>query len=426
MLISFAVENWASIAEEVELDLQATKERRHAGHITRLNNDLKVLPIAAIFGANASGKSNFIDAIRFLTQFIQMGLQPGASVPVRPHKLRSTHSKLPSKFRIVFSVDSKTYEYVLHVSDRGVVFERLSLRQKNSSKIFFERIEKEFTFGKMFTGSNRQLLPLIARTTRENQAFLNSTYTHEFLEFKALTDWLVRGIRVIQPDSTFLGTAQLLSGGQLFDRLNVELENFGTGIKSLSSKLLSATDVQMPSIAPLDIQNKIPDGVSIKLPNNVVMGMVDGQLEYRKIGATHQDELGNPVDIDMEHESDGTRRLIDLFPAFFQLEGIEKNVTYVVDELDRSLHSLATEALLEMFLVKLDPQNRNQLIFTTHDTQLLTQRIFRRDELWAIQRNNQSASELFSFSEFEGIRYDADIRKMYLGGQLGGIPRIVI
>jgi uncharacterized protein len=108
------------------------------------------------------------------------------------------------------------------------------------------------------------------------------------------------------------------------------------------------------------------------------------------------------------------------------LQNSSSKVSLFIDELDRSLHTLLTRQLLASFLQQASPEFRNQLIFTTHDVLLMDQDLFRRDEMWVSERNSQGISDLYSFSEFKEIRYDKDIRKSYLQGRLGGVPRFLV
>jgi len=128
----------------------------------------------------------------------------------------------------------------------------------------------------------------------------------------------------------------------------------------------------------------------------------------------------------MNNESDGSRRVIDLLPAFLYLAaGANPNV-YIIDELDRSLHTLLTRKLLELFLGEYSSSSRSQLLFTTHDLLLMDQNLLRRDEMWITDRNKDGSSNLISFSEYKDVRYDKDIQKSYLQGRLGGIPHILV
>lgn len=140
----------------------------------------------------------------------------------------------------------------------------------------------------------------------------------------------------------------------------------------------------------------------------------------------HSDIQGNKIAFDISQESDGTQRVIDLLPAFLNLTKDNPKKVYIIDELNRSLHPLLSRQLLESYLNTCLPQSRCQLLFTTHDIFLMEQSILRRDEMWLLERNNHGVSSLFSLSDYHKVRYDKDIRKSYLQGRFGGIPKFLL
>ena len=129
---------------------------------------------------------------------------------------------------------------------------------------------------------------------------------------------------------------------------------------------------------------------------------------------------------DISAEFDGTRRIIDLLPALLDLSREGSKTVYVIDEVDRSLHSLLTRRLIESYLSGCNSESRAQMLITTHDLQLMDQNILRRDEMWISERSSDGVSSLYSFSDFLDVRCDKDVRKSYLQGRLGGIPDISI
>ena len=113
-------------------------------------------------------------------------------------------------------------------------------------------------------------------------------------------------------------------------------------------------------------------------------------------------------------------------PAFFDLENQSKNKVYVIDELDRSMHTFMARKLLEFFLESVTKTSRSQLIFTTHDVMLMDQKLLRRDEMRIVERTSNGATKMYAISDYQGVRYDKDIRKSYLQGRFGGIPKIFL
>ena len=149
-----------------------------------------------------------------------------------------------------------------------------------------------------------------------------------------------------------------------------------------------------------------------------------GELIAKKLVTYHPKADGTEAKFEIRQESDGSQRVIDLLPAFLELSAQVSKKVYVIDDLDRGLHTLLTRRLIEFYLKGCSKDTRSQLLISTHDVLLMDQQLLRRDEMWVIERDPTGASNLLSFSEYKDVRYDKDIRKSYLRGRLGGIPRL--
>ena len=149
-------------------------------------------------------------------------------------------------------------------------------------------------------------------------------------------------------------------------------------------------------------------------------------LVLKKLVACHPRADGAEMPFALEQESDGSQRLVHLLPAFVDLAAPETSKVYVIDELDRSLHTLLTRQLLEHYLSACSGRTRSQLLFTTHDALLMDQNLLRRDEMWVTERDRSGGTRLIPFSDYKDVRYDKDIRKSYLQGRMGGIPRLLL
>ncbi len=158
----------------------------------------------------------------------------------------------------------------------------------------------------------------------------------------------------------------------------------------------------------------------------VVHHSSNGELKAGKIISYHENNSGEEIPFDYRQESDGTQRLIDLLPAFIEASQKQLAKVYVVDELDRSLHSILTRKLLQSYLNGCSADSRSQLIFTTHDLMLMDQHLLRRDEMSVMERDENESSQLFTISDYKDVRNDKDIRKSYLQGRFGGVPKILI
>ncbi|MFZ4765694.1 MAG: AAA family ATPase, partial [Roseimicrobium sp.] len=150
----------------------------------------------------------------------------------------------------------------------------------------------------------------------------------------------------------------------------------------------------------------------------------EGELMASRIVTYRDTKEGKKVAFETSDESDGTLRLFDLAPVLHDLDARGGRRVYVIDELDRSMHTQLTEALLEHYFSTRNKDTRTQLIFTTHDVLLMEQRLMRRDEMWFIERGRHGETLLESLSDYKDVRYDKDVRKAYLEGRFSGVPRI--
>jgi AAA15 family ATPase/GTPase len=430
MLLRFSVENWMSFRDEATLDLVATREEQHSEHIAAIEKyDLRLLPVAAIYGANASGKSNLIKALAFAQKFITDPPKPEAPIPVRPFLLSRESSDQPTGFRIEALIDQTVFEYRFSVTSKRVVHEELKRINKTTEDVLFRRGRdtEDFTISEKVEESDRQIFAY--RGTNDNKLFLTNSVSQKLVAFEPVFEWFKNKIVVILPETRVMTLASINNEDHpLFDKMIGRLRSLDSGIASLRQ-----VEVSPDSLLPKQILDSF--SASLKEGQSLPFGPFwetggfslrkeKGSIIARRLASIHQNELGEEVPFSFADESDGTRRLFDLLPAFLQLEASFPGV-FVIDELDRSLHSLLTRQLLDSYLAQ--PRNsssRSQLVFTTHDTQLMTQDIFRRDEIWITERDQFGASKLIAFSEFKDVRKDKDIRKSYLQGRLGGVPRI--
>ncbi|MGI0133352.1 MAG: AAA family ATPase, partial [Candidatus Micrarchaeaceae archaeon] len=196
---------------------------------------------------------------------------------------------------------------------------------------------------------------------------------------------------------------------------NVEFENVRLEELGASKRLLAAVEEDLAA----------GDTALLMLGDPIAVSRGDEKLIARKLVTFHSNSRGESVKFDMADESDGVKRVIGLLPIFLDLRAGKSRMVYVVDELDRSLHTLITRSLLQGFLSNCSSESRAQLLFTTYDLLLMDQDLLRRDEIWAAERTSAGGTSLTSLSEFKDVRYDKDIRKSYLQGRFGGIPRVV-
>jgi hypothetical protein len=212
--------------------------------------------------------------------------------------------------------------------------------------------------------------------------------------------------------------------------MNKMLSQLDTGISHLGGEEIPFENLPMPEQIKTKLREELTENTSVRLlaePTNerFVVTRKNGNLISKKLVACHIKPDGTETKFDMRQESDGSQRIIDLLPAFLEISAQQSKKVYVVDEVDRSLHTLLIRRLIEGYLSNCSNDTRAQLLFTTHNVLLMDQDLLRRDEMWVTERDARGVSSLLSFSEYKDVRYDKDIKKSYLQGRLGGIPHIL-
>ncbi|MFH0995007.1 MAG: AAA family ATPase [Pseudomonadota bacterium] len=204
-----------------------------------------------------------------------------------------------------------------------------------------------------------------------------------------------------------------------------------TGIEYIGGEEMPFDHIPIPEPLKLKLKTELQEGMTVRwltepINERFLVTRKGGELKAKKLVSFHRNINGEDIKFEMQQESDGTQRTIDLLPAFLEMAAADSDRVFVIDELDRSMHTLLTRRLLEGYLFACGSKCRSQLLFATHDVLLMDQDLLRRDEMWVTERDRDGSSTLFSFSEYKDVRNDKDIRKSYLQGRLGGIPRILM
>lgn len=431
MLVRVEVENWMSFRDRAVFTMLASKERQHGDRVARLPKypPAKVLPIAAIYGGNASGKSNFFKAIHFAKGLVVKGSQPDVPIAVQPFRLDDEAAQRPCRFLFQILVDEVLYEFSFAVTAKAVVEEKLVRMGRTADKVLYHRKDGEVKFAPSL--EDQPFLEFAFKGTQDNQLFLTNSVLQKGPQFKPVYLWFKDTLELVAPDTRFDPFELFLDeGSPLYETMNTLLPALDTGICHLGGDALPFANIPIPDDLREKIQKELPDGGTIRIryePMNerYLVCRRGTELNARKLVTYHAKKGGGDVKFEMASESDGSQRVIDLLPAFLGASALDAKKVFVIDELDRSLHTLLTRQLLEAYLDGCGAGSRAQVLLTTHDVLLMDQDLLRRDEMWVVERDRNGASSLVAFSEFNAdIRYDKDVRKSYLQGRLGGVPRI--
>lgn len=428
MLISLTLKNWKSFRDEVTFSMIAGRERRHGDRLLSLSKfQFRVLPVAAIFGGNASGKSNVCFALSFAKTLVCKAAQPESALPIQVFNLDSESKKKPVFMRFEILSKNIIYDFSFEISRKRVEREKLIKVTSSSERVLYDRIGDSFTLDDSLKGNPR--LKFASEGTRHNQLFLTNSVLQKLETFRPVYDWFREKLEVVGPDTRFEPYEELGEDEELtFKIMNRILPLLDTGIKRIDREEVPLQALNVRPEIRQRLEEDLNEAISLILINRYgerfFVTRVKEELIAKKMVVFHQTKEGGEEKFEMHEESDGTRRVIDLLPAFLDLFDPTSEKVYVIDELDRSLNTLLTSMLVGTFLHLRNGSSKNQLLFTTHDVNLMTQDFFRRDEIWVLERNAEGVSAVISLSEYAGLRYDKDIKKSYLEGRLGGVPRL--
>lgn len=434
MLISFSVQNYKSFKETATFSMVATKGTRHPSHLYTENN-YRLLKGSFIFGANASGKSNFVEAMAFAKDLILKGV--GKVDTSGCHfRLEKGCLESPGVFEFNFLTEGKQYSYGFALSylKKSIVSEWLAVVNPSSSHYIFSRnleeddsISIESDVVKLSTNDRNRfsvykedfqninnknlrkafMLSDVARRTSGTSTF--------FDYFKDAYKW-IHNLTFIFPDTRYLGIGQIASNQNKKIAFEDALKFFDTGITEISTKEIDLEKINMPLSHIIEEVKKENFSSRIIHLNKEIVQLekdVDGQVHVRQLAMKHGsgEELFVSTD-----ESDGTIRLFDLIPMLLS----KKPRTFIIDEIGRSLHS----KLLLTFIEKFYERTANapiQMIATTHDSNVLDLDLLRQDEIWFVERQLNYSTRLYSISEFKE-RFDKNVEREYLLGRYGAIP----
>lgn len=431
MIVSFSVENWMSFRNKVTFSMVASRERQHSDRVPRIGKyKTRLLPVAAIYGGNASGKTNLFKAMSFAKGMVVKGTQPDSLIPVELFSLDPQTAEQPARFAFELLIDEEIYAFSFAVTRKAVLEEKLVQISSTSEKILYERNDGKAKFDS--TLQKDQFLQFAFSGTRDNQLFLTNSVSQKVETFKPVYDWFKKTLDLVAPDSRFQSFEHFLDEGHpLFSIMSTMLPQLDTGIAHLGGEEIPFDNIPLPESLKTKLQEDVKEGMTVRLltePINerFIITRKNGKLIAKKLVTYHPKTDGTEAKFEMRQESDGSQRIIDLLPAFLEISSAGSKKVYIIDEVDRSLHTLLTRRLLEAYLSNCTAESRAQVLFTTHDVLLMDQQLLRRDEMWVTERDTAGISNLLSFSEYKDVRYDKDIRKSYLQGRLGGIPRILL
>ncbi|HMA37265.1 MAG TPA: ATP-binding protein [Chloroflexia bacterium] len=425
MLIEFTVGNFRSFHERVTLSMIAASALRSrdkeldAQTVVEVPPGVELLRSAAIYGANASGKSNLVNALAFMRTFVlnsSRTTQTEDPIPVQNFKLSTETDGQPSFFEILFLLDGKRYRYGFEVTRERVIAEWLFYTPKSREARLFQREqgadEETIVISPAFK-EGRQL----KKVTRSNALFLSVAAQFKGKIAEDIRAWFSQ-INVSLGVALEMDLATLQQFHEIADKRAILqlIRDLDLGIRDIESTLITA---------PWSTDNDPTVKEFLEIFGRMSNQTIPSEVPEIKTVHEKYDAAGNVVGtVQFEfglYESAGTWRLFSL--AVPILETLRHGRIMVVDELDARLHPLMTCTIIEWFHNPQTNPHNAQLIFTTHDTTLLRADRFRRDQIWFVEKDRMGASHLYSLAEFK-VRNDASFGRDYIQGKYGAIPFI--
>ena len=440
MLLRFGVANHRSIRDYQEIYLSASKRIKRKGLIIPVPT-LKeaAVPVVAIYGANAAGKSNLIDAMDEMQRAIvqsHKSLDATNRIPRTPFRLDDITAAKPTRFDCTFTVGERgtkepdphtpntVYEYGFEYTEAEFRHEwlyRVVRKERQSTQVLFDR-KTEFgvvrvRFGSQLRGENRT----IANLTRRNSLFLSAAAQNNHPQLSELHRYFAEQWEVIPSASDLADhvVAARLSEFEHMKRLLVLVRQADVGISDIDVEDEEMEDDRpglMRDLAGVMVKHMRHEGVDNPLS---VDDVLDTMRHRQKLRFVHSAAGGATAGLQYPMESKGTRTLISLLiPA---LEVLSRGALLVIDELDTSLHPSIARAFVSLFSKEASNPHGAQLVFSTHDVTLLGSDLIHQDEIWMMDKSHEGVSRFTPLTEFK-LRSRDDIEKAYRHGRLGGVP----
>lgn len=411
MLLDFHARNFRSLRDEQVLSLVAAKDKALLDSNT-MPSGIKAAPVllrsAVIYGPNAGGKSNVIKALQYMRAVVVDSasvMQPGQTFSVQPFRLDADSANQPTEFEATFILDGVRYQYGFALTAQRITSEYLLVYKAFKPQQWFDRQydpqtgKDHYEFGPGLKGPKS----VWEGATRPNALFLSMAVQLNSEQLRPVFDWFVSKLAIFN-DITALNP-----------QFSVDMLRQPAGKEAICN-FLSSADI---SIANIDVITRKAPGQTVHF--DIAAGKTEvrsEELDVNELRFHHVTAKGNAV-FDLADESMGTQRLLFLTGPILDI--LDKGLVLVVDELDNSLHPLLVRRLVELFHTPSLNTKGAQLIFSTHDTSLLDPDLFRRDQIWFVEKDRDQASKLYPLSDFSPRKNEA-LERGYLIGRYGALP----
>ena len=403
MLLEFSCANHKSIKDKILFSTIASKDKSHEDYLKSFGRN-KILRSMAIYGPNGSGKSNFIEALEFSKFLVckSMSFHPGQKVPQFSNKLNS--DSVPSEYEFQFIKNDVRYSYGFSVLDSMIAEEYLFFFPNGRQTKIFERKGLQILPGNKYKKNEFEVAKDILK---ENRLFLSCLANYSNLkEVEAAFKFFMEDMISYNPQANnwIEYSLKLMKENNEIKKLFLQfMDEIGTGVKDIKP------EIKKVKMNPNDLPDVLPNEVKTILTSGEV-SKIDTKIVYDKF----------ETDL-MSEESSGIKKLFEIICPMIDI--LSKGKILLCDEIETGLHESIVHYIIETFN-KAKIGEFAQLIFTTHDTSLLDPKIFRRDQIWFTQLDNERGTDLYSLLEIKNVRKNENLIKGYIEGKYGAIPML--
>lgn len=421
MLVEFSITNYRSIGEKQTLSLTpAPKQKEYPENIIS-ENQFSALNVIAIYGSNASGKSNLLRCISVMDEIVHISSRTSSTtrLPYDPFVLKEGYADKPTEFEVVFVTDEKRYRYGFSYNQSNILREWLYRKNVGREVPLFLREEDVIDVRSGFQGS-KKLIDTAVEATRNNALFLSQCDSLNVEEATAIMAWFdtLHVINGLYTEKHEISTVELWQQATYREKINQYINSIAMDIQGI--------DISIKKLEENDLPSDFPSQLKDKLSKYNVQSF---HHTYSKDNKPTNEFLSWDFD---KHESEGSKKALQLSGPV--LSALMNGEILVIDEMEAKLHPIITLNIIDMFLDPTCNPKHAQLIFATHDTNLLSYSKLRRDQIYFTEKNKWESTELFSLSDFvyfnekngeiieEKERKDTDKERRYLEGRYGAIP----
>lgn len=442
MLISISLENFKSFQELTTFNMIASNKLRNNKERICHKNGISILKSAVIYGANASGKSNLVEAFRFIRECVLSS----DGIPSKSRYLycknKKDNANKITTVEIRLSVNDRCYAYGFDVLLKEQTIESewiMEFTDEMVPTILFKREKNHFELNESLQLDKLDIAKfnVYADDLTENTSVLflsemnrnkRITADSKLSFFKDIYGWFLKNLNIFLPDIPVTNFEYYYDVESL-DIVKKIIRTFDTGISDITIKKITMEELKSKLNKSVyeDIMETLQNRINKEKHEEFKLSMRSKDEFFNFLIHEDEDEPeittlsfkhgSSTCDFDFDEESDGTRRIFDLLDVLLTKN---KNSVYIIDEMERSLHPALTRRFITL-LNEFHKKNDIQLIFTTHESTIMSQELFRRDQIWFVARDKDNNSNLYPLDRFNE-RYDKKINKAYLEGRYGAIP----